>query len=68
MIGETHSQYSVRALDWIFAKPIFRSSDFVGNSEIPAPTASRALRVLRDSGLLAVLSEACGRRSSLLSF
>ena len=43
VVDETRSQYGIRALDWIFAKPIFRSSDFVGNSGIPAPTASRIL-------------------------
>ena len=68
VVDETHSQYGVRALDWIFGKPVFRSSDFVGNSGIPAPTASRILRVLRDSDMLAVLSEARGSRPALLAF
>ena len=68
VVDETHSQYSVRALDWIFGKPIFRSSDFVGNSGIPTPTASRILRVLRDSDMLTVLIEARGRRPALLAF
>ena len=68
VVDETRSQYGVRALDWIFSKPIFRSSDFVGNSGIPAPTASRILRVLRDSDMLSVLSEARGRRPALLAF
>ena len=67
VVDETHSQYGVRALDWIFGKPIFRSSDFVRNSDIPSPTASRILRVLRDSDMLAVLSEARGRRPALLA-
>ena len=68
VIDKTRSQYGIRALDWIFAKPIFRSSDFVGNSGIPAPTASRILRVLRDSDMLTVLSAARGRRPALLAF
>ena len=68
VVDETRSQYGVRALDWIFAKPIFRSSDFVGSSGIPAPTASRILRVLRDSDMLTVLSAARGRRPALLAF
>ena len=65
---ETRSQYGVRALDWIFGKPIFRSSDFVRNSGIPAPTAFRILKVLRDSDMLTVLSEARGSRPALLAF
>ena len=68
VVDRTHSQYSVRALDWIFEKPIFRSSDFVGNSGIPTPTASRILRVLRDSDMLTVLSEGRGSRPALLAF
>ena len=68
VVDETRSQYGIRALDWIFAKPVFRSSDFVGNSGIPTPTASRILRVLRDSDMLTVLSAARGRRPALLAF
>ena len=68
VVDNTRSQYGIRALDWIFGKPIFLSSDFVGNSGIPAPTASRILRVLRDSDMLVVLSEARGRRPALLAF
>ena len=68
VVDETHSQYAVRALDWIFGKPIFRSSNFVRNSGIPSPTASRILRVLRDSDMLAVLREARGRRPAILAF
>ena len=68
VIDETRSQYGVRALDWIFGKPIFRSSDFVRNSGIPRPTASRILRALRDGDMLDVLSEARGRRPALLAF
>ncbi len=68
VVDETRSQYGVRALDWIFGKPVFRSSDFVKNSGIPMPTASRILRVLRDSDMLAVVSEARGRRPALLAF
>ena len=68
VVDETRSQYGIRALDWIFTKPVFRSSDFVGNSGIPTPTASRILRVLRDSDMLTVLSAARGRRPALLAF
>ena len=68
VVDETRSQYGVRALDWIFGQPVFRSSDFVGRSGIPAPTASRILRVLRNSDMLAALREARGSRPALLAF
>ena len=68
VVDETHSQYAVRALDWISGKPIFRSSDFVRSSGIPSATASRILRVLRDGDLLAVVRDARGRRPAILAF
>ena len=42
--GLTRSQFAIHALDWIFAKPIFKSSDFVASAGIPAPTAKCILR------------------------
>ena len=68
VVEETHSQHSIRALDWIFENPIFRSSEFVKNAGIPVPTASRILRVLRNSGMLDTVREGRGRRSALLAF
>ncbi|MFZ4580717.1 MAG: Fic family protein, partial [Myxococcota bacterium] len=65
---ETHSQHGVRALDWFFARPIFRASDFVVSTGIPKPTANRILRVCRDRGLLRELRPASGRRPATLAF
>ncbi len=64
----TKSQHSMRATDWIFGRPIFRSSDFVASSGIPAPTARRMLGLLREGGVLRVVSVARGQRASLLTF
>jgi Fic family protein len=65
---ETRSQYAVRALDWMFVRPIFRTSDFIDTADIPRPTASRILRVVRDGGLLRELRPAAGRRPAVLVF
>lgn len=65
---ETRSQYAVRALDWMFARPIFQSSDFVASADIPRPTAIRILRVLRDGGMLRELRPSAGRRAAVLAF
>ncbi len=65
---ETRSQYGVHALDWIFERPVFSSSDFVSNSGIPRSTASRILKVLRDSDMLTMVDKARGRRPALLAF
>ena len=64
----THSQHAIRALDFIFDRPIFRSSDFVGHADIPKDTARRILTVLRDEGLLRVVREAAGRTTAVLVF
>ena len=68
VVDKTHSQYAIRALDFIFDVPVFRSSDFVDRAGIPKPTALRILKVLRDEGLLQPLREAAGRRPAILAF
>src|SRR5712691_4358159 len=62
------SQYSIHALDCIFERPIFKSSDFVAHVRIPDPTAKRILAVLRDEGILKTLVEGRGRRSAVFAF
>lgn len=63
----THSQYAVQALDWMFGRPIFKSTDFVANAGIPAPTAKRLLAVFREHGVFSVLTEGRGRRTSVFA-
>jgi Fic family protein len=63
-----HSQYAMHTIDFLFRRPIFRSSEFVSQAGIPEPTAKRLLKVLREDGFLKVLHEASGRRSALLIF
>ena len=64
----TRSQHAIRALDWIFARPIFRSSDFIESAGIPAPTARRFLGVLQKGDILSVLAPGSGRRAAVLEF
>ena len=64
----TRSQYAIHALDWIFGRPIFKSSDFVAAAGIPAPTARRFLSVLRAGGVLKPLAAGRGRRAAVLAF
>lgn len=64
----THSQYAVRALDWFFGQPVFRTPDFVASSGIPKPTASRIVRLAREHGLLRELVAGMGRRPAILVF
>lgn len=60
VVDLTRSQYAIHALDWIFERPIFRSSDFVASAGIPEPTAKRIVPALRESGILRILVEASG--------
>ncbi len=64
----TRSRYAVRALDWMFECPIFRSTDFIANAGIPKQTAQRILKILREGGILKAIIEGQGRQPSVLIF
>jgi Fic family protein len=64
----TRSQYAIRALDWIFERPVFRTSDFIDGAGIPAPTARRFLVVLQNGEVLRVVVPGSGRRAAVLAF
>lgn len=64
----THSQHAIRALDWFFDRPVFKTSDFVRSAHIPMPTANRIVRLAKEGGLLRVLRAASGRRAAILAF
>jgi Fic family protein len=64
----THSQYAIHALDFMFSRPVFNSSDFTNTDEIPKPTATRILAKLRDADLIRTIREASGRRPALYAF
>lgn len=64
----THSHHSVKALDWFFCRPIFKTPDFVVTSGIPRPTANRIVRLAREKGLLRTLRPQMGRRPATLVF
>ena len=68
IIKLTHSRHAIPALDWIFRRPVFKSTDFVKQAGIPAPTARRILKCLRDSNICTTMTEARGRRAALLVF
>ncbi|MCX6677697.1 MAG: Fic family protein [Methanothrix sp.] len=63
-----HSQYSIRAVDAIFTRPIFKSKDFAKISGIPEKTAPRIVQALRDRGILTVLREGRGQISAIYMF
>lgn len=64
----THSQYSIHALDWLFQRPIFKSSDFVHCPEIPDSTAKRILNLLKKEDIVTTIIASGGSRAALLAF
>jgi Fic family protein len=62
------SAYAIRALDYLFTNPVFANSRFTREAGIPQQTAARFSRVLLRAGLLQVVREAAGRRSSIYRF
>ncbi len=64
----TRSRYATPALDWLFRRPVFSSTDFVRSADIPEPTARRLLTVLRTNGVLKELIPSAGRRAALWVF
>ena len=64
----TRSQHAVKALDWMFWRPIFRTADFVAESEIPQATAKRFLKLLKDEGVLKTAIEGGGSRPAVVAF
>ncbi len=53
--AETRSPHSIRALDFIFSRPIFNAADFIAQAGIPESTAKRFLRTLREKEILKTL-------------
>ena len=68
IMEEIRSQYAMKALDWFFSQPIFRTSVFLNSSGIPASTAKRIVKVARDEGMLRELRPRSGRRAAIVAF
>ena len=67
IIEKTRSQYAVPSLDFIFRQPIFRSSDFGKDQEVPPASARRILGKIRDE-LLIELFPASGPRPAIFAY
>ena len=64
----TRSRYAVHALDWIFERPVFRSSDFAASAGFAGRTARRILDVLCEGDVLQVFHRGRGRQAAVLAF
>ena len=68
VMNATRSQFAMRALDCIFSRPVFSSTNFADASGIPAPSAYRILAELRKHEILADIVAASGRRPAIVAF
>jgi Fic family protein len=64
----TRSQYAIQAIDALFDRPIFTSTDFMARSKIPEDSARRILKTLKDRGVVGNLRAGKGRRAGVLVF
>jgi Fic family protein len=64
----TRSPYAIRALDFLFRRPVFIASEFTSQENVPSASASRTLKILRNEGIFRVLRESSGRRPAILAF
>ncbi len=68
IIELTHSQHAIKALDFIFTRPIFAASSFTLESGIPKSTAIRILRILKDNNLFFTLRQREGQKPAVYAF
>ena len=64
----THSQYAILALDWLFGRPIFKSTDFISGGPTPEATARRLLKAFKKLELVREVSPSRGRKPAVLTF
>jgi Fic family protein len=62
------SQYVIQAIDALFDRPIFTSTDFIARSKIPEDSGRRILKTLKREGFVGDLRPGKGRRAGILVF
>jgi Fic family protein len=67
IVDLTHSQYSMQILDFIFYKPVFSSSDFIGSLKIDRKSASRILNKL-DKNVIELQERSSGTKPAVYNF
>ncbi len=68
MLELTHSQFAVPLLDFMFERPIFRSSDLAKLKHMPsAPMVWNLLAKLKGKGILTTVREGAASRPQILA-
>lgn len=68
VVKMTHSQFSIQALDTLFNRPVFKTTDFTQSSQIPRASAMRILNSFKQHNILFPLREGKGRQAGILIF
>lgn len=64
----TRSHFVIKILDYIFAHPIFKSANFIKETNIPKATGNRLLNALKKGGVLTPMREKTGRAGQIYRF
>lgn len=64
----TRSQFAIKALDFLFVRPIFSASAFYSESGVPEHSARKILKTLRENNFFKILRETKGRQPAVLAF
>jgi Fic family protein len=62
------SQWSTKALDFLFERPVFRNNMFTQKSGVPYGTAYRFINLLLEDKILRTIIPASGRRAAMYAF
>ncbi|MDD2317685.1 MAG: Fic family protein, partial [Desulfobacterales bacterium] len=62
------SQYGIQAIDALFDRPIFQSTDFIRRSQIPKESAMRIINALKGAALIRDIRPGKGRRAAIMIF
>ncbi|MCD6471714.1 Fic family protein [Candidatus Aerophobetes bacterium] len=64
----TRSQYVIKILDTLFARPVFSTTDFIRESGISKPSVMRFMKLLEKEGIISVLRKGSGRKPCIYIF
>ena len=64
----TRSQWAIQCLDYLFARPIFNTTDFNNSAQVPKTSAARLLKTMEAQGIIAVVNKGAGRSPAQYAF
>ena len=68
IVEETHSQFAIQCLDFIFTNPVFTTPMFKKESNIPRASSARLLKTLESCEVIRCFRRGSGSRPSFFAF